>query len=334
MNIYIDYESSWRNSFLDGNNNETLPKNGRDFIASMTNLKKEENYIEREVTIDTVMGLLNRLIGDQRKLYQSRKDDKYYFKDLESKITFIDKPQSINSEQVYLRNMKGSYDQNSFTGSIKADDPIFTANYSPELWGLLFIDFDDLCHFIINGVYQPKQIDFDPLIICDQFDLINKEKAKENTDLVAESLKVLQKSFPEVNYFNNKGLVPPVYYYCSALYLQLIRLESKYDLSKATNKNGNISGISKRGFTKKDFMNAFTTGDKKRIWGNPYIRKVRVKGEGEVKSMLIKASGKLEVSIDIERQKAKELRTLIENAGVSSFYLGKKGLAYVSNIRV
>ena len=33
-----------------------------------------------------------------------------------------------------------------------------------------------------------------------------------------------------------------------------------------------------------------------------------------------------------DRDKAKEIKTLIENAGVSSFYLGKKGLAYVTNI--
>ena len=74
MKIIVEYESSWRNSFLDGNNNEELPKKGRKFIASMTSLKKPENFVQREVTIDTVMGILNRLIGDQRKLYQARKD--------------------------------------------------------------------------------------------------------------------------------------------------------------------------------------------------------------------------------------------------------------------
>lgn len=36
MQITIDYESSWRNSFLDGNNNEALPKNGRRFVASVS----------------------------------------------------------------------------------------------------------------------------------------------------------------------------------------------------------------------------------------------------------------------------------------------------------
>ena len=50
--------------------------------------------------------------------------------------------------------------------------------------------------------------------------------------------------------------------------------------------------------------------------------------------MMTKASGQLEITIDVDRDKAQEIKTLIENAGVSSFYLGKKGLAYVSNIRL
>jgi len=124
-------------------------------------------------------------------------------------------------------------------------------------------------------------------------------------------------------------------FYCSGLYLQLERLKQKgYNMDSAKTKAGGISGISKRGFTKKDFMDRFTTGAKKTIWGNPYLRKEFVKGEGEVTSMLTKASGQLEINIDIEREKADEIRNMIERAGVSSFYMGKKGLAYVSDLRI
>jgi hypothetical protein len=81
-------------------------------------------------------------------------------------------------------------------------------------------------------------------------------------------------------------------------------------------------------------MARYTTGDKKRIWGNPYMREEFVKGEGKIKQLLTKASGQLEVNIDIEREDARHLKLLIDSAGVSSFYLGKKGLAYVSDIRI
>ena len=40
------------------------------------------------------------------------------------------------------------------------------------------------------------------------------------------------------------------------------------------------------------------------------------------------------IELPLEKDKARELESMINNAGVSSFYLGKKGLAYVSEIRV
>ena len=340
MKIIIDYESSWRNSFLDGDNNEPLPKKGRDFIASMTNLKKEGNFKVRDVSLDTVMGVLNRLIGDQRKLYQAREDEQYFFSETESKISFVDKPEYSN-ELIYIRNMKGSTDQNSFTGMIKSNDPMFSADYSEAFWGVLALSFDELCHFFIDESFQIKTaVLSDPISVIARLELLDKEKPVENTDLVAKAMAEVVKALPDEKYpdnnqyLNNKGLVKPVMFYCAALYIQMERLSEKFDLSSAKTKSGGISGISKRGFTKKDFMNRFTTGDKKIIWGNPFVKKEKIKGLGEVTSMLRKASGQLEVNIDVDKEKGREIKKMIENAGVSSFYLGKKGLAYVSDIRV
>jgi hypothetical protein len=166
----------------------------------------------------------------------------------------------------------------------------------------------------------------------DRLEFLNKEKALENTGLANEAMNELHKEFPDINYQNNKELIMPISIYCSALYLQLMRLANKYDMDSAKTKAGGISGISKRGFTKKDFMNRFTTGDKKKIWGNPYIRKERIKGIGEVTSLMTKASGTLEIEIPVDRDMGDEIKKMIDRAGVSSFYLGKKGLAFVSSI--
>ena len=101
MRITIKYEASWRNSFLDGSNNAPLPKGGRTFVGSMTTLGKRDNqgnfsnFIKREITHDTVMGVLNRLVGDQRKLYQSRNCPKYFFSGLEEHIFFNDNKNKI-----------------------------------------------------------------------------------------------------------------------------------------------------------------------------------------------------------------------------------------------
>jgi hypothetical protein len=332
MKIEIEYEASWRNSFLDGSNDKALPKKGRKFIGSITALKKSENYITRDITLNTIMGILNRLIGEQKKLYQAREDESYYFREIESVVTFDDNIKVKNSEIVYLRNTSGNTDQNSFTGMINTDDSMFSSDYSKEFWGVLALDIDELLEFIVQGREINEDIELDPLVISDRFAQIGKFKAIEENQKVLKALEILEKNFKGTNYKNNKGLVVPLNLYCSALYLQLQRLSSDYDLSSALTKTGTITGISKRLFTKKDFMNRFTTGERKKIFGNPYISKTFVKGEGQVTSMLTKASGILEIIIDIKRDKAKELKKMIENAGVSSFYLGKKGLAYVTNI--
>ena len=336
MKITIDYDSCWRNSFLGGSNNEALPKNGREFLGSMTSLKTEGNFKVCENTLDTVMGILNRLIGDQRKLYQARSkmyENTYYFEDLESKVTFSDKPQ-LTQEMTFIRNMKGSTDQNSFTGMIKVTDPVFTSEYSSKFWGVLSLDIVNLCDFIVDDELNEVNIELEPLSIISRLELLNKEKPQENEGVVAKAVEVLRSVYPDIEYFNKKGQVMTISLYCSALYLQLSRLQEKYDMSFAKTKAGGISGISKRGFTKKDFMDRYTTRKKKMIWGNPFIKKEKIKGQGEVTSMMTKASGQLEIIIDVDREKGLEIKQLIENAGVSSFYLGKKGLAYVSNIRV
>jgi hypothetical protein len=336
MKIIIDYESSWRNSFLDGSNNEALPKGGRKFVGSMTSLQKPENFIKREITLDTVMGILNRLIGDQRKLYQARNQTPYYFAEIEPLTQFKDKPNRINDNEVtYIRNMTGSTDQNSFSGIIKVQDPLFLSDYSPEFWGVLALDFEEVCDFIIEKSRLTKTISLNPISIIEKLEILDKEKPVANEGKVAEAKAILNSHFPDADYLDGKGNIKPIMFYCSGLYLQLERLKEKFDdIDTARTKAGGISGISKRGFTKKDFMKRFTTGDGKLIFGNPYIRKERVKGVGEVAYFMTKASGQLEINIDIDKNKAQEIKTMIENAGVSSFYLGKKGLAYVCDIRV
>ncbi len=333
MKIIIDYESSWRNSFLDGDNNDPLPKKGRKFVGSMTSLRKPENFKKRQITLDTVMGVLNRVIGDQRKLYQARSDDNYFFKDIDSvesnKVFFKDNAIET-TEMTYIRNISGSTDQNSFTGAIKTNDAMFSSDYSAEFWGVLALNFEALCQFITTKNKVTVGIDANPIAIIAKLEKLNKEKPVDNEGLANKAMQELIKNFEGIEYLNNKGEIMPISLYCSALYLQLERLSARFDMASAKTKAGGISGISKRGFTTKDFMNRFTTGEKKKIWGNPYIRKERIKGVGEVTSLMTKASGQLEINLDISRDKAKEIKTMIENAGVSSFYLGKKGLAYIS----
>lgn len=339
MKITIDYEASWRNSFLDPatNNNEALPKKGRKFVGSITSLNKKGsgNYIKREITLDTVMGILNRLIGDQRKLYQARAADKYYFREIEPQITFKDIPVSVSKEMIYLRNISGNTDQNSYSGMIKTKAPIFCSSYSKSLWGVLSLEGDEIFDFVLLNTPVRGSIDLDPLSISSRLEEVGKYKAIEHVGRAKECVDYLARKFPDLNCLNPKGLIRlgPVYF-CS-LYLQIERLKPSYDdLSNVLSKSGRISGISSNTFTKKNFMGKYTTGGEKKVWGNPYIYEDYAKGEGKTTKLLTKASGKLEINLDISREQANIVKQDIENAGVSSFYLGKKGLAYVSDIRV
>ena len=336
MKITIAYESSWRNSFLDGSNNEKLPTSGRNFIGSMTTLKKEGNFIQRTISKDTVIGFLNRLIGEQAKLYQARQRPNYYFADIEQQLNdsdIIDKP-LISNEMVYIRNVSGSTDQNSFTGLIKANDPAFKSAFSSSLWGVLWLSLDEVLDFILDVTYQVNVLfELDPIVVCHQIEFLSSEKPIDVKDKIQEAVAILQANFPDINYLTAKEQLPLVSLYTSALYLQIERLKNQFDLKATLTKSGGLSGISKRGFTKKDFMDRYTTGGKKLIWGNPYLLKEKKKGEGEVSSILTKASGELEIHLNISKDQADDLKKRIEDAGVSAFYLGKKGLAYVKDIR-
>jgi hypothetical protein len=343
MKIEIKYESSWRNSFLDGSNNEPLPTGGRKFVGSMTSLKTKENYIARSVTHDTVMGLLNRLLGDQRKLYQARGQEAYYFKEIEPLVTFEDQPDYVNQEMTYIRNITGSTDQNSFSGMIQADAPMLLSDYSQELWGILDLSVSELCDFIVDDNYfVQKDISTNPLQLVAKAELLGKESDVENDGVFPKVITLLNAKFSELvseklltPFVENSGKVKIVRLYSAALYLQLERLSSKFEMVSAVTKTGKVAGFSKRGFNgRRDFMKNFVTGGEKKIWGNPFIRKEKIKGIGEVISLMEKAGGTLNIDIAIDRAAALDFRDKIENAGVSSFYLGKKGLAYVSDIRV
>ena len=348
MRITIQYEASWRNSFLDGSNNEPLPKNGREFIGSMTKLKERKNdlhanFIKRDISIDTVMGILNRLIGDQRKLYQSRLAENYFFADIEKKVTFADlhdKSTPLNAEIVYIRNITGSTDQNAFTGMIKSNHSAFNSDFSRELWGVLWLKFDQLLNFIKDESLDAtldNTVSLDPTTVLNQSILLDELKLMEFDELSKNVVEKLDIVHPGQSYVEAQEKLKPIRIYAAALYIQLHRLGKRFDISNACNRRGSsvyVFGYSKRGFNgARDFMKNFITGEEKPIWGNPYILKERRKGEGEVTSMLTKANGTLEINLDITQEKAEQFKSMIDAAGVSSFYLGKKGLAYVDSIR-
>lgn len=343
MKITIAYEASWRNSFLDGSNDEPVPERGRKFIGSMTELKKDGNFKKHDVTLNTVMGILNRLIGDQRKLYQSRQSEDYFFRSLESegKIRFDDRDdlRVETQEMVYIRNVSGSTDQNAFTGLIKENHSTFTHPLSKKFWGVLWLSFEELLDFVmdekfdVNDEHIPK---LNPSTVVNQAMMVQDIKNIQNSDRIQKVIDKIEGLYVDQKYVEKNDLIKPERIYAASLYIQLERLSSLVDSSKLAKVDKSktfVFGFSKRGFNGfRDFMKNFITGLPKPVWGNPFLHKQRIKGQGEVTSMLTKASGELDIYLDVSVDEAKQIRQMIYDAGVSGFYLGKKGLAYVREI--
>ena len=302
MQIIIEYESSWRNSFLDGEDNTTK----RNFIGSMTALgdRKVDNYKARTITKNTVMGVLNRLIGEQRKLYDVRSSSDYYFKDIEAVLTeedIVDRP-VISQETVYLRNISGSTDQNSFTGMIKLSDPWLSVSYAKEFWDVLWMSLEELFDFIkYNNTLSAKDFFLDPLNILDRLEEVKKIKVPL-TDEISQIAEILSSRYPNFALKESANKVSVLPLYCSALYLKLDRLSEQYDTTPIRASRGGLTGVSHNGFTPKNLMERFTTGQQKIVWGNPYISSKFLKGEGEIRQLLNKASGKLIINLNISKE--------------------------------
>lgn len=351
MKIIIKYSDVWKNSFLDGDNNSKLPKNGRKFIASITSLGKKENAIYRDFTIDTIMGVMNRLIGDQRKLWQSREkvySDFYYFEDIEKNISFVDDIKTLSKEVVFLRNMNKSYDKGAWSGKINVEHPLLNSKFSKRLFSIFYYSLEELYEFILTGNevdLDSLNIDLDPLLISEQISLLDKIKAEPINERLKNIINVFTTSFEEDGilpkyYLKNENEVYNKKFYFSALYLLTTKmiLEFGSELENILNSKNGIPGMSKGGFTQKDFIANFA--NKKLIYGNPYLINYwddNPNKEGKkikVEDKLGVATGTLTINIDVDREKSKEIKTLIENAGVGYFYLGKKGLAYVDKIKL
>ncbi len=382
MKITISYESCWQNSFLSGSDDKPISsENQRKFKASS---KSKEGADIREINTPTILGVLSRLIGDQRKLWQARNSDDYFFKDIETAISFSHYKKLSYTETAFITNKSEDRPaQSSFIGVLPDDVPLFFGEYSKNLWSVLNLSLDEVLDFILNprAIKEPlgraspnreirHRIDeisaLNPLIllavrikdaeskvekekdrheekmksgkalsvqdknklhnlieVCSE--LKNSEDAKALNQKLLSVLEILKVQFPpkDVETENKfaKDVIYPMSIYAAALYLMRDEMEKlKIDISSFKTKKGGIPGFSTSGFNGiREFLNPLT-GGQKRCGGTP--------------TELTKSSGTLEIQIDIPKDKAKQLEEMIEAAGVSSFYLGKKGLAYVEEITI
>ncbi|MEP1383457.1 MAG: type I-Fv CRISPR-associated protein Cas5fv [Paraglaciecola sp.] len=422
MRILIEFDSCWQTSFLGDDPKKPISK-----VSSKINKPTSDGYMQKfvatsgtrgetpaPISLSTILGVLSRLIGDQRKLYQSRKSDNYYFSDLEEKITWnLSEPKAVN-ELMYLTNKSDDRcGQSSYLGVLEDDNPWFFAKDSYLLWSVLFLNKNQLIEFILSKKtnYLSPKICF-PKNLIERVSKISDSKVEEGEvfkvreKLINEKQVVIEKikkslasyhekiksnppktptqnlksktqlvkledkladaelnlesflkndeslsfdaklkkviEFLSCRYPDDKnigeeycknGVVYPMSLYSAALYLQAeYLLVAGYDLPFIKNSKSEIQiqGFSKRGFNGvRDWLNGMT-GKRKKEVGTP-VQVNKHSGKLEIELSLDPKTDKGAIKNNISR--AQELAELIENAGVSSFYLGKKGLAYVTKIR-
>lgn len=415
MRISIEFDSCWQTGFLGDDPKKPINADKK----SIKNFHNAQGYEQKfvatsktrgekptPITKSTVLGILCRLIGDQRKLYQAKNSENYYFVDIEDKITFsLAKVDHTSQELMYLTNKSDDRcAQSSFLGVLSSDNPWFFSDISRKLWSVLFLDKTQLLDFILSEQHVDTEVDSSPKKLIARIEAVSntkqetgavlmtkqkilddknkeiekKQKQLESTiqkgkdkpaktqsqktkheekvttlnqelaqlknqltitetdnEINAQDNKInavvvfLLNEFPECKYWDN-GTVHPKRLYASAIYLQAKRMiESGYKMDFAIIDKGknageiSIKGVSKNSNANQGFSNV-------RDWLNPMTGK-RKKAVG-TPCIVQKQSGTLDVIININRERAKQVRDDIERAGVSSFYFGKKGLAYVTHI--
>ncbi|KAF3983775.1 MAG: hypothetical protein HFP81_05545 [Methylococcales symbiont of Hymedesmia sp. n. MRB-2018] len=362
------------------------------------NKSKSDGNLQ-QISKNTILGVLYRLIGDQRTLHQIKKSDNHYFSDIEDNIDF-ETDKSFSYEELVMLINKGNdkVGMGKYIGVPRDDAKLFFSENSTKLWSVLYLDIDKIMSFIssskinesiigtsslprdllerinvidtseplkvkerlisevkskiekanislkefeheLTGLSETdekviqsknKQIDNKKINISnlkDEMLQIEHDKSLGDlTEMINTSLVILKKEFPEIyatkknngeGYIKN-GQVFQMSFYAAALYLQIKRMkQARINIEPLLSKSGLIQGFSKRKFNSvRDFLNLLSTGGDKKTVKTPFT--------------ITKTSGKLEINIDINRDRAKKIRGMIEDAGVSSFYLGKKGLAYMS----
>ena len=352
MEIIINYDSSWHNSFLDGEANaphfnEKGKYKQRKWLTTLYNFTK--NGIKKaDISKNTALGILYRLIGDQRRLFQIMLDESRYFADIEGIISFTDSKDYINGEITILKNMN-FYAKNpsSYKGILHFDRPCFNETIYKKLWQVFWLDSEQLYDFIVNK----KELDgnigkVDPNIISAKLEICKKVKL---SDIICQNIvEEFKKSGIEI--FKDNIHLYKIYkkgeesgynvfaIYCAALYIAMKRLEVNSitldDVKNEKNKGkvgGEIVGFSLRTHTPRTFY-GHNSGGEVMNYRCPTVCEKIIKGQGSIQHRMKKSGGKLSINIPCEYNKAVVIATQIKNAGVNSFYVGKKGLAYVEDI--
>lgn len=296
---------------------------------------KDQKGDFRGITKSTVMGILHRLIGEQRPLKDINESSNHYYKDIESNITYNVVVEYSQVENLMLQKAKRGSSQTRLGMLYSKPHKCFTASYANKLWQVLFCglgEFDS----VLDGTYVFNNTMISREAIRNRLDEINGMKD------FADNLANVQPILDRFIKLAEDGIIPPIEeketkryncLYSMLFYYQVHKIEEEYDISREDMfEKKKVSGIApggRRSITVKDFMTTYI-GEKTYVYATPMKQKFPKKDENFEPT---KGGGSIEITIDkLPIDKQVEIKEDILNAGVSTFYVGKKGLGYCENI--
>lgn len=328
MKLYVSYASSWRGQMLEGNNSKDWFNRNRKVIRK-GDLKSGFVPYDVKISNNTILGIIYRLVGEQRRLWRVLETGEYL--GISGKIDFIDNINFISREAVALREIGSAMNPMGWSGIAKSE----TSNYftNPNLYQTLIFPLvcspSQLYDLIVNnkfGKASNTSINgrLDVLRLIDRID--NSKINDFTEDQICCMFDTLKNKFPKTKY-QSKDVNKYSVFCLSAMFLCAEHLvgQGHKETGVKWNKGG---GIGPRGATPKEFFSAITNGRNTVItfpMDDNWKRKTK---------KIEKPTGQLEITIDISKERAQEIKSMIESANVGCFSVGKKGLAYLSHISI
>lgn len=351
MQIHIRYESKYSlgtvekgvNILLsseslkpDNSEHKNFLSSEKNYFENMQELNKVyKNFKYVPVTLDTILGILCRLVGDVRRLDEIKLLSKHPILDIKDSITFEDINRYYQNELISLHTpLKES--KNGAGGVIIFNSPLISKNdFSERLLSVFnYKTHSELANYIL------KLLNKDPDIRNDRYkkDISLSNIMHELCIGEKRSLKFKDEFSKILNARINNlyGLL----LYKKIEYFKYFN-DYNQEIDDLLTEQKKIPGISETSgyFTKKDFYGAYQK-EKKVNWILPYsitvtkpLFKKDEKMNFNAKVGVTKEGGDLFININTTEEKEQIIKNLIEEAGVNTFYLGKKGLAYVVKIK-
>lgn len=360
----------------------------RDFINSVKDITKTyPNFKYADVTKNTVMGILSRLMGEVRRLDDL--DNTHPVIQLSDKVSFKNINKEFQSDLVALRS-PGNLVKDGAGGVLSKDkEDIFLLSKNPlseTLMSVFLLDSAEDLQNLLKDMWDdnpkyfkssyPSSIDI--MTFIDEFYGWEKRKSSLRDEIYSgfflehngnklESFgkKIYIGPVEDMNMFFKKlerdpkakapakvTLIQNIWGYVFAEKINYLKRNNQFleEISKVTNSTGCMRGLApgSGGFTIREYYLIFMDKPKK-SYTLPYSisldkKKIQVENKDDEKDKylintkarvgVVKECGTLEIYIDIPKEDALKLYERIQNAGVNTFHLGKKGLAYVESINL